>query len=115
VADREAKPLPLDAHDDQADAGPRVEPMEEPQLGRDEDGRDSSAAGGQRGPPRGQPVDLRLGFTLGRARVNPFDLLRGPETADSEEDWSETTAQKGYPETYRATAVRDESQQCGVD
>jgi len=35
VAQRESEPLPLDAHDDQADAGPGVEPaVQELQLGR---------------------------------------------------------------------------------
>ena len=35
VTHREPEPLPLDAYDDQAETGPRVEPpVKQPQLGR---------------------------------------------------------------------------------
>jgi len=50
VAEREPEPLPLDAHDDQAETGPRIElAVEQPQLGRARRELEEAEGGGEVG------------------------------------------------------------------
>jgi hypothetical protein len=106
VAHRKPKPLPLDAHDDQAETGPGVEPtMEQAQFRRAAEVGGSRArrgVGGRgRSVPPALPGDLPAHLQCApQHRLHPRPCLmppggRGPRGADMEGDsWTRQEARR---------------------